>query len=100
MSRRSRVGGRRMRARPLTLLTATAAVTLVLAAGSEALVEAKVYHLPVTSPVRVISQPPQPPQSQPQVAKLMLEVMTPSPAPPQTLPSGGFAQLQTRVQQA
>jgi hypothetical protein len=89
-----------MRARPLTLLTATAAVTLVLAAGSEALVEAKVYHLPVTSPVRVISQPPQPLQSQPQVAKLMLEVMTPSPAPPQTLPSAGSAKLQTRVQQA
>lgn len=43
-----------MRVRPLTLLTATAAVTLLVAAGSEALVQAKVYSLPVSAPVRVI----------------------------------------------
>jgi hypothetical protein len=92
-----------MRVRPLTLLTATAAVTLLVAAGSEALGQAKVYSLPVSPPVRVIPQrpPPPPPPSPapPQSAALMLEAVTP-PQPPQALPSGGFAQLQVRVQQA
>ncbi len=88
-----------MRARPLTLLTATAAVTLVLAAGYEALVQAKVYSLPVSTPVRVISQPSAP-SSQTQVAKLMLDVVTPSSPPLQAPPGAGFAQLQSRVQQA
>ncbi|MBZ4547501.1 hypothetical protein GBO02_16850 [Mycobacterium avium subsp. hominissuis] len=83
-----------MRVRPLTLFTATAAVTLLIAAGSEALVQAKVYHLPVAAPVRVLTQPP-PPQS----AALMLEAATP-PQPPQALPNAGFAQLPTRIQQA
>lgn len=83
-----------MRVRPLTLFTATAAVTLLIAAGSQALVQAKVYHLPVAAPVRVLTQPP-PPQS----AALMLEAATP-PQPPQALPNAGFAQLPTRIQQA
>lgn len=83
-----------MRVRPLTLFTATAAVTLLIAAGSEALVQAKVYHLPVAAPVRVLTQPP-PPQS----AALMLEAATP-PQPPQALPNAGFAQLPARIQQA
>lgn len=83
-----------MRVRPLTLFTATAAVTLLIAAGSEALVQAKVYHLPVAAPVRVLTQPP-PPQS----AALMLKAATP-PQPPQALPNAGFAQLPTRIQQA
>ncbi|MDV3267293.1 serine hydrolase [Mycobacterium avium] len=83
-----------MRVRPLTLFTATAAVTLLIAAGSEALVQAKVYHLPVAAPVRVLTQPP-PPQS----AALMLEAATP-PQPPQALPNAGFAQLPPRIQQA
>lgn len=65
-----------MRVRPLTLFTATAAVTLLIAAGSEALVQAKVYHLPVAAPVRVLTQPPQ------------------------ALPNAGFAQLPARIQQA
>jgi hypothetical protein len=85
-----------MRVRPLTLLTATAAVTLLVAAGSEALVEAKVYSLPVTAPVRVI---PQPPPAPPQSATLMLEAAAP-PQPVQAVPSAGFAQLQARVQRA
>lgn len=83
-----------MRVRPLTLFTATAAVTLLIAAGSEALVQAKVYHPPVAAPVRVLTQPP-PPQS----AALMLEAATP-PQPPQALPNAGFAQLPARIQQA
>lgn len=83
-----------MRVRPLTLFTATAAVTLLIAAGSEALVQAKVYHLPVAAPVRVLTQPP-PPQS----AALMLEA-APPPQPPQALPNAGFAQLPARIQQA
>lgn len=86
-----------MRVRPLTLLTATAAVTLVVAAGSEALVQAKVYSLPVAAPVRVIAQPP--PPAPPQSASLMLEVATPA-QPPQALPNPGFGGLQARVQQA
>ncbi|ATA29115.1 lipoprotein LppW [Mycobacterium lepraemurium] len=83
-----------MRVRPLMLCTATAAATLLVAAGSEALVQAKVYHLPVAAPVRVLTQPP-PPQS----AALMLEAATP-PQPPQALPNAGFAQLPARIQQA
>ncbi|BBY36048.1 putative lipoprotein LppW [Mycobacterium mantenii] len=86
-----------MRVRPLTLFTATAAVTLVVAAGSEVLVQAKVYSLPVTAPVRVISAPPT--SAPPQSAALMLEAATP-PQPSQALPSSGFGQLQARVQQA
>lgn len=78
-----------MRVRPLTLLTATAAVTLVVAAGSEALVQAKVYSLPVNAPVRVIPQRPAP--APPQSAALMLEAATPpqEPQPPQALPVAG-----------
>ncbi|OSC21696.1 hypothetical protein B8W69_28025 [Mycobacterium vulneris] len=86
-----------MRVRPLTLVTATAAVTLVVAAGSEALVQAKVYSLPVTAPVRVISAPPT--STPPQTTTLMLEAATP-PQPAQALPTPGFGQLQARVQQA
>ncbi|OBB87389.1 hypothetical protein A5760_02495 [Mycobacterium colombiense] len=86
-----------MRVRPLTLFTATAAVTLVVAAGSEALVQAKVYSLPVTAPVRVLSAPPT--STPPQSTTLMLEAATP-PQPAQALPAPGFGQLQARVQQA
>ncbi|MDM4140563.1 MULTISPECIES: hypothetical protein [Mycobacterium] len=86
-----------MRVRPLTLVTATAAVTLVVAAGSEALVQAKVYTLPVAAPVRVISAPPTSPP--PQSATVMLEAAAPAQAP-QALPNPGFPQLQTRIQQA
>ncbi|WP_406816403.1 hypothetical protein [Mycobacterium sp. M23085] len=87
-----------MRVRPLTMLTATAAVTLVVAAGSEALVQAKVYKLPVAAPVRVISAPP--PSTPPQSATLRLEAATPAPPAVALPPSTGFGQLQARVQQA
>ena len=40
---------RPLRIRPLTVFTATAAVTLVVVAGCEALVQAKVYSVPVYS---------------------------------------------------
>ncbi|MGN6335998.1 hypothetical protein [Mycobacterium sp.] len=86
-----------MRVRPLTLFTATAAVTLVVAAGSEGLVQAKVYNLPVTAPVRGISAPPT--SAPPQSATLMLKAATP-PQPPEALPNPAFGQLQARVQQA
>lgn len=86
-----------MRVRPLTLFTATAAVTLVVAAGSEALVQAKVYTLPVAAPVRVISAPPT--SAPPQSATVMLKAAAPAQAP-QALPNPGFPQLQARIQQA
>ncbi|OBH63046.1 hypothetical protein [Mycobacterium sp. E2479] len=84
-----------MRVRPLTLVTATAAVTLVVAAGSEALVQAKVYSLPVSAPVRIIAAPPT--SAAPQSAALRLEAAAP---PQQALPGPGFGQLQARVQLA
>lgn len=86
-----------MRVRPLTLFTATAAVTLVVAAGSEALVQAKVYTLPVTAPVRIISAPPT--STPPQSTTVILKAATP-PQPAQALPNPGFPQLQARIQQA
>jgi hypothetical protein len=86
-----------MRVRPLTLITATAAVTLVVAAGSEALVQAKVYNLPVTAPVRIVSAPPT--SASPPATALVLEAAAP-PQPAQALPSPGFGQLQARVQHA
>jgi hypothetical protein len=86
-----------MRVRPLTLITATAAVTLVVAAGSEALVQAKVYNMPVTAPVRIVSAPPT--SESPPATALVLEAAAP-PQPAQALPSPGFGQLQARVQHA
>jgi hypothetical protein len=86
-----------MRVHPLTLITATAAVTLVVAAGSEALVQAKVYSLPITAPVRVVSAPPT--SAPPQSAALMVEAAAP-PQLAQALPGPGSGQLQARVQHA
>ncbi|OBK90300.1 hypothetical protein [Mycobacterium sp. 1165178.9] len=86
-----------MRVHPLTLITATAAVTLVVAAGSEALVQAKVYNLPVTAPVRVVSAPPT--SAPPPSAALIIGAAAP-PQAAQALPSPGFGQLQARVQRA
>lgn len=83
-----------MRVRPLFLLTATAAVALVVAAGCEAKVQAKAYNLPVyVTPDRGLRQPP------PQLAELMLEAVKPTQAE-QQLASGGPVGLQARVQQA
>ncbi|KLO47083.1 lipoprotein LppW [Mycobacterium nebraskense] len=83
-----------MRVRPLILFTATAAVALVVAAGCEAKVQAKVYNLPVyITPDRGLRQPP------PRVAELMLEAVKP-PLPEPQLASAGSVGLQARVQQA
>ena len=83
-----------MRVRPLFLLTATAAVALVVAAGCEAKVQAKVHNLPVyVTPDRGLRQPP------PQLAELMLDSVKP-PQPEQQLTSAGPVGLQARVQQA
>lgn len=89
-----------MRVRPLTLFTATAAVALVVAAGCEAKVQAKVYNFPVyVSPDRGLHQPP------PQRAQLMLEAVKPTqpeqqPPPEPQAPSAGPVGLQARVQRA
>jgi hypothetical protein len=83
-----------MRARPLTLLTATAAVALVVVAGCEAKVQAKVSSAPVYPTPGLVS--PQPP---PQLPELLLEATMP-PQPAQTLPSVGFGGMQTRIQRA
>jgi hypothetical protein len=82
-----------MRVRPLTLLTATAAVALLVAAGCEAKVQAKVYSGRVSAAPHVIyDQPP------PQLAELLLEAATPPQA--QTAPSAGIGGLQARVLRA
>ncbi len=83
-----------MRVRPLFLLTATAAVALVVAAGCEAKVQAKAYNLPVyVTPDRGLRQPP------PQLAELMLDAVKPA-QPEQQLTTAGPIGLQARVQQA
>ncbi|OBH34639.1 hypothetical protein A5692_12810 [Mycobacterium sp. E342] len=83
-----------MRVRPLFLLTATAAVALVVAAGCEAKVQAKAYNFPVyVTPDRGLRQPP------PQVAELMLEAVKPT-QPEQHPTAAGPVGLQTRVQRA
>lgn len=83
-----------MRVRPLLLLTATAAVALVVAAGCEAKVQAKVYNLPVyVTPDRGLREPP------PQLAELMVDAVKP-PQAEQQLTSAGPVGLQARVQQA
>ena len=83
-----------MRVRPLILLTATAAVALVVAAGCEAKVQAKAYSLPVyVTPDRGLRQPP------PQLAELMVDAVKPAEPEPQ-LASAGPVGLQARVQQA
>ncbi|UXA08665.1 hypothetical protein KXD96_11675 [Mycobacterium sp. SMC-2] len=78
-----------MRVRPLTLLTATAAVALVVAAGCEGKVQAKAYNFPVyVTPDRGLRQP----------AELMREAV--KPPQPEQLTSAGPVGLQARVQQA
>lgn len=82
-----------MRTRPLTWLTALAAVTLVVVAGCEAKVQAKANG-PAAHPV---SQ--QHPQPQPQLVELLLRSIAP-PGPMEALPSTGLNGVQARVQQA
>src|SRR5258705_8336674 len=87
-------GGAIMRARPLTLLTAVAAVALVVVAGCEAKVAAKAYD----TPGRHSSQPQDRPQTQ--LLELLLRAITPTGQAIEALPSPGFRGLQTRIQQA
>jgi hypothetical protein len=82
-----------MRARPLTLLVAAAAVATVVVAGCEAKVEAKTPSAPDHS-APTNTMPPSP-----QLAELLLQVIT-RPLPDGTLPGVGFGGLQARVQQA
>src|SRR5271156_4665137 len=98
---RFRCRGTGMQVRPLTVFTATAVVTLVVVAGCEAQVQAKVYDAPAYSapvyaaPEGDSAQPP------PQLAELLVRTITPPEAPqPQPQPSSAFGGLQTRVQQA
>jgi hypothetical protein len=80
-----------MHARPLALLTAMLAVTLVLAGCDEAIVEAKLASKPVPSAPR--SLPPEP-----KLAELLMQAGT-SPAAA-LVPDAGFGAVQTRIQQA
>ncbi|MGB8386629.1 hypothetical protein [Mycobacterium sp.] len=80
-----------MRTRPLTLVTASAAVALVVVIGCVAQVQAKVYSARAyAAPGLVSSQPP------PQLAELMVETISPT----QSVPGAGFGGLHTRVQRA
>ena len=85
-----------MRVRPLLLLSVTATVALVVAAGCEAKVQARVHSMPVNSAPHWVSSEPQQP-----LADLMLEAATPAaPPPPQELPSAAIPELHARIQQA
>ncbi|OBF23002.1 serine hydrolase [Mycobacterium kubicae] len=82
-----------MRARPLTMLTAAAAVTLVVVAGCEAKVQAKTYNPPTRS---VQDQPA--PMPQQQVVELLLHDV--GPLPEGRVPISGLSGAQARVRQA
>ncbi|WP_204079315.1 hypothetical protein [Mycobacterium riyadhense] len=86
-----------MRARPLTVLTAAAAVTLVVVAGCEAKVQAKTYSAPAPDSSQAQPQP------QPQLVELLLRAVTPLGVPdtlPDVLPDAGLSAVQARIQQA
>jgi hypothetical protein len=93
-----------MRVRPLTVLTAMAAVTLVLAGCDEAIEEAipsskpapnkPVYSKPIDSATDAYSSQPQT-----QLVQLLLDV-TSTPVPQDRPPSAGFGGLQARIRQA
>ena len=85
-----------MHVRSLTVLTAIAAVTLVIAGCDEAIVEAKVPAKVSSKPVKRAPDRPAPP---PQLVELMRDGVT-MPGPPQAVPSSGFDGLQARIQQA
>ena len=97
-----------MRSRQLTMLTAVAAVALVVVAGCEATVQAKAF----SSTPQTVSEPS--PQAEPQLVELLLRAITPPPtgvpmaaATPTGLPMAlpnvgisGLAGVQARIQQA
>jgi hypothetical protein len=82
-----------MRVRPLTLITAAAAVALVVVVACEAKVQAK------TPSPATYSAPGHNLQPSPQLAELLLQVIS-RPIPPDALPDAGFGGLQARVQRA
>ncbi|MGO9383297.1 MAG: hypothetical protein ACLP4W_14700 [Mycobacterium sp.] len=87
-----------MRARPLTVLTAMAAVTLVLAGCDEALVEAQVQARASSKPVHGAPDRTSPPP--PETIRLLLDTIATA-GPLQALPpSAWFSRLQARVQHA
>ena len=76
-----------MHVRSLTVLTAIAAVTLVIAGCDEAIVEAKVPAKVSSKPVKRAPDRPAPP---PQLVELMRDGVT-MPGPPQAVPSSGLS---------
>ncbi len=83
-----------MRARPLALLTATAAVVLVVVAGCEAKVAARASRMPDSQSY----QPPLQPQTR--LVDLLLRAITPPGSPVQVLPNTAFNGVQARIQRA
>ncbi len=87
-----------MRARPLTMLTAAAAVALVVSlvlTGCEAKVQAKAYGTDDRESSRQQSQP-----QQQQLIGLLLRAITPPEDPAALLPSAGLVGVQERIQRA
>jgi hypothetical protein len=85
-----------MRARPLTLLAAVAAVTLVLAGCDEALIEPQLQARASSKPLR--NTPARLLPAQPETVQLLLDAVK-APAPPQALP-GPIGGLPARIQRA
>ncbi|MGB9223823.1 hypothetical protein [Mycobacterium sp.] len=83
-----------MRARPLALLTAAAAVALVVLAGCEAKVAARASRTPDSQSYQSPLQP------QTQLVELLLRAITPPGSPVQTLPNTAFTGVQARTQRA
>src|SRR5947209_1793853 len=86
-----------MRTRPLTVLAAVAAVTLVLAGCDEALVEQQSLGKPSAKPVH--SEPVGQYPAQPETVQLLLDTM-PLHGPPEALAGTVFGGLPARIQQA
>jgi hypothetical protein len=82
-----------MHARPLALLTAVAAVTLVLAGCDEAIVEAQATSKPAHSAPHSL-------QPQPKLADMLLQATAPPAAGERLLPEAGVGGVQARIQQA
>ena len=83
-----------MPVRPRTLITAIVAVAVMVAAGCEASVHAKVHAVRVSAAPEPASRSPRP-----QLTDLMLETIPP-PLAPQTSPGSGFEDLPERLQHA
>jgi hypothetical protein len=91
-----------MRGRPLTVLTAIAAVTLVIAGCDEALVEAKVPAKMATSKAGFSGPGRDSLGPQPQLIQLLLDTVSTAgiAAAAESLPSAGFSGVPARIQLA